>query len=102
MVGDEPEILQHLRLLRVALGPLPLLHDLLVEGVAVDVALAIASGAGIPVPVPRPPDVVGLLDHLHRQPQLVAQAMELIQPGEARSHDDGIVIRVGRDFADRL
>jgi hypothetical protein len=51
-IGDVIGVAEDLRLAGVALGPVPFLLQLVVEGVGVLHALDVAAGAGIAVPVP--------------------------------------------------
>ncbi len=51
-LGAELEVAQDLVLLRIALGPVPFLQQVLVERVTVDVAVRVAARAGIAIPVP--------------------------------------------------
>ena len=57
------EVAQDLVLLRITLGPFPFLQQVLVERVAVDVAVGVAACAGIAIPVPRATDTVARLKH---------------------------------------
>ncbi len=56
LVGDDVEIFQRLGLRREMLGPVPLVEQLLAEGVAVGIALRVEPRAGVAVPVPGPAD----------------------------------------------
>src|SRR5262249_2976194 len=84
------EVAQDLRLRRVLLGPLPVLLELGGERVGVRQTLHVAAGAGVAVPEPGAADAVGCLDDARAQAEL-AQPVELVQPGEAGSDDDGVI-----------
>jgi len=60
--GAELEVAQDLVLLRIALGPVPFLQQVLVERVTVDVAVRVAARAGIAIPVPGAAAAVAGLD----------------------------------------
>ena len=64
-VGDVVGVGEDLGLRGVALGPLPLLLEVLVEAVGVLHALDVAARAGVAVPVPGAADAVAGLEHLH-------------------------------------
>ena len=81
-VGHEVQVAQDLRLLRIALGPFPLLQQLVGEIERVGMALRIAARARITVPVPGTPDAIAGLHHLHRKPQPITQAQQLIHAGK--------------------
>jgi hypothetical protein len=66
------EIAQNLVLLRIALGPVPFLQQVLVEGVAVNVAVGIAARAGIAIPVPGAADAIAGLEYGGTHIKLVA------------------------------
>jgi len=89
-VGDVLEVAQDLRLLRVLARPLPLLLELLGEGVRVAVALAVAAGAGVAVPVPRAADAVAGLEHDGVEPEHVARPVQHVEPGEPGTHDHDV------------
>src|SRR5262249_7145372 len=63
-LGAMLEIAQDLVLLRIAFGPLPLLKEVPVEGVAIDVTIGVATRTGIAVPVPGTADAMARLDRL--------------------------------------
>ena len=48
-----------------ALGPVPLLHKLLVPEIAVDFALGIGAAARVAIVMPNPADIVGRFDAEH-------------------------------------
>ena len=86
------EVAQDLGLSGIALGPLPVLQQLLVPGEAVDIRIGIAAGTGIAVPVPRTADAVARLEDAHLQAQRVAQRLQHVEPGKPRADHDGIEI----------
>jgi hypothetical protein len=92
LVGHVLEVAQHLILLGVAFAPLPFLAELLVERIAVDPTRRIAACARITVPVPRPADAVASLQDPRREPHLVAQLVERVQPREPRADDDRVEV----------
>ena len=53
-------------------------------------ALGVASRARIAIPVPRAADPSACFQHLHVNPQPVAQAQELLQTSKAGTNDEGI------------
>ena len=71
-LGAVLEVAQDLVLLRIALGPVPFLQQVLVERVTVDVAVGVAACAGIAIPVPGAADAVAGLEHRDVQVKLVA------------------------------
>ncbi len=95
-VGDVIEVTQNLRLLGIALGPLPLLQQLVVEGVTINITVRIAARAGVAVPIPRPAHAVARLVYAHAQSEFVAQAVERVHPGETRTDYDRV------EFAGRI
>ena len=80
------EIAQDLGRPGIALRPSPFLEQLFGEEVAVGVALRVASRARIAVPVPRAAEIGGGFQDLDRKPQPVAQAKQLVQPGETGAY----------------
>ena len=86
-VGDVVDVAQDLGLGRVLLGPLPLLLELGVERVRVEVALHVAARARVAVPEPGAADAVAGLHDAGLEPEL-AQQMQLVKPGEACAHDE--------------
>ena len=63
LVGDVVQVAEVLGLAREALLPVPLLQQLLGEGVAVGDALGVEAGARVAVPEPRAAEVVAGLEH---------------------------------------
>ena len=88
-IRDVLQVAQDLRLPRVALGPPPLLLELVRELVGILDTIGITAGAGIAVPVPGAADAAAPLEDLYRKPH-PAQAMEHIEAGEARADDDRV------------
>ncbi|CAM5270413.1 hypothetical protein SSPIM334S_08549 [Streptomyces spiroverticillatus] len=91
-VGDMVQVLHDLGLGGVLLAPVPLLLELLVEGVRVVEGLHVAACAGVAVPVPHAADVSGAVE----APHPVAQGAELVdgvEAGDACSDDEDV--RVG-------
>lgn len=78
---------------RIPFAPLPFLPQVVVERVAVDVAVGVALSPRIPVPVPRPAHVGSSLEYPRREPELVAQAVEHIQPREPGPDDYRVEVR---------
>ena len=91
LVGDEVAVAEGLRLSREVLAPLPLLEDLVVEGVAVRPALRVEARAGVAVPVPGAADIAASLEDTYGEAER-AQAVELVHPGDAGADDDGVVV----------
>jgi len=77
----------------IALGGFPLLGQLAREEIAVGVAFRIAARARVAVPVPGAAQVAAGLQHLRLQAQAVAQAQQLVEPGEACANDDRVQMR---------
>ena len=75
---------------RIAFRPIPFPQQFLREGVAVGVAFGIAARTGIAIPVPGAADAVGRFEHLHRKPEPIAQAMQLVEAGEPGADDQGV------------
>jgi hypothetical protein len=84
------EIAQNLVLLGIALGPVPLLRQVLVERIAVDLTVGIATCAWIAIPVPGAADPVAGLEHCHVEVELVAQRMQHVHAGKPGTDDDSI------------
>src|SRR5207249_9041994 len=91
-VGDVPEVSERLGLGREPLRPVPLVLELLREGVRVDPALAVGSRARIAVPVPSAAHVRSRLDDLYREAEL-AKLVEHPQAPESGTDHDGLEIR---------
>ena len=88
------QIAKDLRLRGVALGPAPLLLQLVGKLVGILDAIAIAARARIAVPVPGAADPAALLKDPHGEPHS-AQPMEHVEAGEASADDDRVEIRTG-------
>src|SRR5439155_20572018 len=67
------EIAQDFVLFGIALGPVPLVRQFLVEREAVDVAVGIATRAGIAIPVPGAAGPVAGLEYCDIEVELVTQ-----------------------------
>ena len=53
-------------------------------------ALRVAARAWIPISIPRPADAGAGFKDKRREPQPIAQAMELVEPGEAGSDNESV------------
>src|SRR3984957_5918400 len=86
------KITQNFVLLGIALGPFPLLQELLVPGEAVNVGVGVAPRAGVAVPVPgaayRFP---GFIDS-HLQSQFVPQRLQHVEAGKTRANHDSVKV----------
>ena len=91
-IGDQVQIAFGFRLRREMFGPMPFLQQILVEGIAVGIAFRIKAAAGIAVPIPGATHPCSGFKHARLHAQL-AQPDQLIQPGHARTNDNGIVIK---------
>jgi hypothetical protein len=80
-VGDVVEVAQDLRLGGVPFGPLPLLLQVLGEGVGVLHALHVAARARVPVPVPGAADTVTRLEDADGEVR-APQPVQHVQAGE--------------------
>src|SRR4030095_6608953 len=82
-VRDVVDVAQDLRLGGVALGPLPLLLELLREGVRIVHALDVAAGASISGAVTGAPDAPAGLEAPGREPERAqsVQGVEACEPG---------------------
>ena len=85
-------VAQDLRLPGVALGPLPLLLQRLVEAVGILHALHVAARAGIAIPVPGAADAASRLEDAHRKAS-APQPMQHVEPGESGAHDHRVAVR---------
>ena len=88
-VGHVVGVAQQLGLRRIALAPVPLLLQRLVERIRVLQALDVDARAGIAVGVPRAADAGRSLEHTHLQ-ALAAQLVQPVQAAEARADDQHI------------
>src|SRR6185437_1023046 len=70
-------------------------QQLLREGVAVGIAFTIEARPRVAVPVPGAAHPGAGLEHPHPQPEL-AQTVELVEAGDARADDDGVVVQIRR------
>jgi hypothetical protein len=88
-LGNVAQVGEDFGLRGIALAPHPFLLQGFVERIGIVVALDIAARAGITVPVPGAADVLARFDDLRAEAQL-AQPVEHVEPGEARSHHDRV------------
>ena len=82
-LGRAVDVPQDVRLGGEALRPVPLLHELVVPEVAVDLALGVGAAPRVAVVVPDAADVVRPLDPEHPVAHL-AQPVRLVQAADAR------------------
>ena len=94
LVGDMVQVSQRVRLGGEMLLPVPFLHQLLRERIAVGPAFGIEAGAGIAVPVPGAADVGARLEDPRGHAEF-AQAVQHEHAGNAGADDDRVV---GRDL----
>ena len=88
------QVVQRVGLGRKMLLPIPFLHQLLGERVAVRPAFRIEAGSGVAVPVPRAPDIASGLEDTRRHAQF-AQAIQHEHAGNAGANDDRVERRGG-------
>src|SRR4029450_4949405 len=88
-VGDVVQPALDLGLTGELLAPAPVLVELLVEVVLVDVGLAVEPRPRAAVRPPGAANVARLVDRAHPQP-LLAQLVELVQPGDPGPEYDGV------------
>src|SRR5262249_39664107 len=88
---DVVDVLEDLRLGRIALRPAPLLLELLRERVRVVHALDVAARPRVTVPVPRTADPVADLVHARAETE-AAEPVEHGEPGEAGAHHDRVEV----------
>ena len=91
-VDDVVEVLLDVGLLQVARGPVPLLQQVLVEGVAVDETFGVGLRAGVAVEVPGAANAAALLERPDLQPQLVAQLVKHVDAAKPGTDDDSIEV----------
>jgi hypothetical protein len=94
LVRDMVEIALGVGLGREVLVPVPLLEQLLREGVAVGPALRVETRARIAVPVPGAADPAAGFEDPDPQAEL-AQPVELIETGDAGADDDRVELGGG-------
>ena len=75
---------------RIPLRPLPCFMQFAGEEIGVAMALTVASRARVAVPVPGAAHPVASLQNHSIQTKIVAKAVQLIEPGEARANHDRI------------
>jgi hypothetical protein len=91
-VGDVLEVGEHGGLVGLGLGPVPLFHELIREGVAVEgAARAIDPCTRVAVVPPGATDVAGTVVHAHRKAHL-AQVVQGVHAADARSDDHHVVV----------
>ncbi len=96
LVGHMVQVFQRVGLGREMLLPVPFLHQLLGEGVAVGPAFRIEAGAGVTVPVPGAAHIGAGLEHARRHAKF-AQAIQHEHAGNAGTDDDRVEVgAVGR------
>ena len=93
-IGGVVQVGEDLGLGGVALGPLPFAREVILEAVLVLQAFDIAAGAGVAIPVPGAANTIAGFDYAGAHAEL-AQAVEHVQPCEARADDDGIELGGG-------
>ena len=86
------EITEDFGLLGIALGPFPLLQQLLVPGEAIDVGVRIATRAGVAVPVPSAANRLAGFINPHLQPQLVPERLQHVHAGKACANHDSVKV----------
>src|ERR1700723_2134469 len=79
-------------LLGIALGPFPLLQELLVPGETVNVGVGIATRAGVAVPVPGAAYSFTAFIDSHLQSQFVPQRLQHVQAGKTRANHDSVKV----------
>ena len=88
--GNMLQIAQYFRLLRVPLGPIPLLKQFLVKREAVNIGVRIAPRARVAVPVPGSAHRVACFIDPNLQAQPVAQRLQHVHAGKSGADDDRI------------
>jgi hypothetical protein len=88
-VGYMVEVREDLRLRREPLFPVPLIQELLREGVAIGVAFRIEPCARIAIPVPHASDILPAFKNAHGQSQLT-QTVQCAEPRNAGADYDDI------------
>jgi len=91
-IGDMFEVGQHGGLLGLGLVPVPLLHELIGEGVAVEgAARTIDACAGVTVVPPGATDVAGTVVHAHREAHL-AKMVQGVHAADSHPDDHHVVV----------
>src|SRR5664279_4144809 len=86
------KITQHFVLLGIALGPFPLLQELLVPGETVNVGVGIATRAGVAVPVPGAAYGFTAFIDSHLQSQFVPQRLQHVQARKTCANHDSVKV----------
>ena len=95
-VGDVVEVGEHIGARGLGLFPHPLVDQFLAERVGVERrARRVDPGAGVAVVPPGAAHPAGAVECTDRQAHRVAQAVEGVEPAEACTDDDGVVVRHG-------
>src|SRR5436305_4191165 len=94
-IGHMVDVAQDLGLRAVALRPMPLLLQLVGEGIRVFQALHVAAAPGIAVPVPSAAHPVASLESAHAEAEL-AQAMDRVEAAEPGAYNDRVISAVFR------
>ena len=89
-VSDVVQVPQVLRLRGKVLGPVPVVKQLLGEGVAVGVTLRVEPAAGITVVVPGSAQPIGRLQHSHIEAQLPGP-VQLVDARQTGTDDNDVV-----------
>jgi hypothetical protein len=101
-VDDVVEVLLDLGLLQVARGPVPLLQQVLVEGVAVDEALGVGLRAGVAVEVPGAANAAALLERADLKSKLIAQLVKHVDAAKAGTDDDSVEVSLRSGFFGKI
>lgn len=101
-VDDVVEVLLDVGLLQVARGPVPLLQQVLVEGVAVDETLGVGLRAGVAVEVPGAANAATLLECPNLQPKLIAQLVKHVDAAKSGTNDDSVEVNFRSGFPSKI
>ena len=93
LVGDVVQVTLGLRLAGEMLFPVPIVEQLLREGIAVGPAFGIKAGAGVAVPVLVAANASTGFKYPYRQAEL-PQLVELVEPGNAGADDDRVEVDI--------
>ncbi len=91
-VDDVVEILLDVGLLQIASGPVPLLQQVLVEGVAVDETFGVGLSAGVAVEIPGAANAAALLERPDLEPKLIAQLVKHINAAKPGADNNRIEV----------
>ena len=97
-VDDVVEVLLDVGLLQVSRGPVPLLQQVLVEGVAVDETLGVGLRAGVAVEVPGAANAAALLERPDLEPKFIAQLVKHVDAAKPGTDDDSIEVSFHSGF----